>query len=108
MMAEDKWPEGMLPVRFKPEAISSPACISRQNDRRICNISLHCDHDDFSVFAERACRAINAFDDLVEALSEVMIWIKNWYPEFVLDDEWQNETAPLVDAALAKARKQEG
>jgi len=48
-------------------------------------------------------RLISAAPDLLTALQQVMIWISNWNPEFVLDEQWQNETAPLVAAAIKKA-----
>lgn len=37
--------------------------------------------------------------DAVEALREVMEWIKNWDPRFIYDDEWP-ETKAKVDRVL--------
>lgn len=40
-------------------------------------------------------------EELEAALREVMAWINNWDPAFVMDDEWP-ETKARVDAALAR------
>lgn len=52
--------------------------------------------------AKQLCDRWNSHDALVEALAEVMVWIDNWSPAFVEDDEWL-DTKEKVRAALAKA-----
>ena len=50
-------------------------------------------------------RLIAAAPELLEALVQVMKWIRNWSPEFTEDEEWgEDETAAL--AAIAKAKGQ--
>jgi hypothetical protein len=46
---------------------------------------------------------IAAAPDLFEALAEVMEWIDNWSPNFVMDDEWP-DTQDKIEAVLAKAK----
>ena len=58
---------------------------------------------DHPLDASRAVKAVNAHDELVEALKEVMDWIDNWDPNFTQDDEWP-DTAALVKAILAKVQ----
>ncbi len=41
-----------------------------------------------------------ALYEAVEALKEVMAWIKNWDPDFVEDDEW-DDTKARVDKVLS-------
>lgn len=48
-------------------------------------------------------RAVNAHTLLVDALTEVNDWIKNWAPTFIYDDEW-DETYAKIEAALALAK----
>ena len=45
-------------------------------------------------------RSLNA--ELLEVLKEVRVWIKNWSPSFVQDDEWP-VTQSKMNAAIAKA-----
>jgi hypothetical protein len=49
-------------------------------------------------------RLMAAAPELLEALKQVMVWIRNWDPDFTQDDEW-TETRHCVDAAIAKAEE---
>lgn len=53
-----------------------------------------------ALFVYRAC---NAHDALVSALEEVKLWIDNWSPDFISDEEWP-DTEKKIDAALALAK----
>lgn len=69
-----------------------------------------CDTDVFTAPINAAnaaliVKAVNAHDDLVAALQEVMEWVRNWSPQFLDDDEWP-DTAVRVAAALSKAGEQ--
>lgn len=46
---------------------------------------------------------ISAAPELYDGLEKVMLWIRNWEPNFSSDPEWQIDKA-RVEAALKKAR----
>ena len=54
--------------------------------------------EDYEGLARAAIKATGV-EQMREALIEVMIWIKNWDPNFVEDDEWP-DTEAKIDAAL--------
>lgn len=54
---------------------------------------------ELATFINRAC---NSHDDLLEALKQVMDWIRSWDPNFTQDDDWP-ETEHHVRAAISKA-----
>lgn len=49
-------------------------------------------------------RRVNLHDELVAALVELNSWVKNWNPDFVLAEGW-DETNAKVKAALDKAKE---
>ena len=52
---------------------------------------------------ERIAQLFTAAPELLDALDEVMTWIRNWNPRFTDDEEW-SETQAKVDGAIAKAK----
>lgn len=68
-----------------------------------CAIDSYCTSlDEAQADAAFIVQCVNAHDELVEALTEVMSWIRNWDPNFSEDDEWP-ATKAKVRAALEKA-----
>jgi hypothetical protein len=59
-------------------------------------------NDAYNARQRANARLIAAAPELLEALREVMVWIKAWSPSFVEDAEW-GETEQKVMAAIAKA-----
>jgi hypothetical protein len=48
-----------------------------------------------------AALAVSGYGEVVEALKEVMVWVDNWDPNFVYDDDW-SDTDTRVSTALSR------
>jgi hypothetical protein len=48
-----------------------------------------------------AALAVSGYGEVVEALKEVMVWVDNWDPNFVYDDDWP-DTDTRVSTALSR------
>lgn len=68
------------------------------------DFKVHCHRNNSGGVPEAVATAalIETAPELLEALQEVMSWIRNWDPNFTADAEWP-ETEAKVDAAIAKA-----
>jgi len=106
-MAEEKdpWPEGLLPVTFTPSTDDEFGGIFDAFGKPIVE-----DYDEtdgalpdekFNAFAEKAARAINAHDKLVEACGIALLAL------LAHTGEEDGREQDMLRAALAAARKPE-
>lgn len=101
-MTDDRWPDGMLPVRpklRKPASFGKSAIVN-VDGQELLHVPVQRDDAPLDGFIERACRAVNSFDELVLACEAAHSWI--------IDGGMDNAIAAQLGSALAKARKQEG
>jgi hypothetical protein len=81
---------GLLDEGYRTVAMYQACCASEryddQEENRLANGHL-----------------IAAAPELLEALQIAWLWIDNWEPAFVSDEEWTEVAGPLIRAALAKA-----
>jgi len=99
--ASDNWPEGFLPVRPIVDHEGFYSIVSDDNTRIAEDVGeIHGNH--VKMVFEKACRAINAHDKLVEACEAALEWF-----EFETHESDLPELFADLRVALAAARKPE-